>query len=390
MLTLFTFALPSSAFACPTTLSPTGGDDTSAIQNAINSCVGVTLNSGTFNISCTGIALGQGGRIFGAGSGATTITTTCTNKPMVTHSSTNTPGIKGVRLTRSVTAVSGGTGIDGTGNNSGQWYLNDVEVDHQYIGIKEDGAAYAPLFNLKVHDNVSDGINVVTPSGADRAMTLYLDTVQSYNNGGWGLYWNGQHAGFTSTGDWVKVSTWGNTLGGAKITGTTAQARVTLSSFSGDSGVAEFVLDTAAENTYAQMFTDTIFNNSSAGRGLYITSSVVTDVSVVNSSTAYGANGNCASGILHDGSGTLLIRGGQFNSNGTCGTAGNKFGILGNGRSGSRMGMDGITAQSNQTYNVVANGGTVVMSLSNSHVTPNTMVSCGATTCNYLSGSGNW
>ena len=125
-------------------------------------------------------------------------------------------------------------------------------------------------------------------------------------------------------------------------------------------------------------------SGSTSGAGLEVTSNVAVDVSVVNDSSSYGASSNHSYGLFNNSGMTMAVRGGTFSSNGV-------YGVLGFG-SGSNLIADSIVAQSNGSYNVVGATGTNAMSVSNSHVTPATLVFCNATTCNYTaaSGSGNF
>ena len=139
-------------------------------------------------------------------------------------------------FTRSVTPTSTGIGIDGTANNGASWIMVDVVSDHHYYGISEAGSNVAWIQNVTTQNNTSDGWHAYQ-SSASAAMQYQMYNVTSKNNGGWGFYFQGPATTTgISTGDFVKLTTSGNTSGGAFFTGGLAEIRMFGCNLSGDTG----------------------------------------------------------------------------------------------------------------------------------------------------------
>ena len=198
-------------------------DDHVAIQSALNVANGALI-PGTCSIGTSTLTFGNVAHatLTGLNSESSVLTSASTTAPMINVVAT-IPGLKiaHLGLTRSVTATAGATGINFLGYVDLP-VIDDVEVQKQYIGISLSSTGYGKLSNSFIHNNVSDGVVMQTPTIAN-TFQWYLDTVLSQTNGGWGYHVIAPPTAAISNqvtmGTWTNTFSFTNTSGGASFNG---------------------------------------------------------------------------------------------------------------------------------------------------------------------------
>jgi multisubunit Na+/H+ antiporter MnhB subunit len=222
-------------------------DDTVAIQNAVNFSKDVFIPNSVYNISGTiNMTLG-GSKLIGESRATTVLSSSSSNLPLLTVTAgLATPHIQNMTLTRTATAISGGTGIKFLGS-VGSALVDNLEIKYQYIGIELSSTDYSTFKDSFIHRNYLDGI-YMTNTSTDGALQWQINNVLSQLNDRHGFYMQSATgiAGVTP-GTWTNLSTYANTGRGIAViglAGTPINDIRILGGFFGSDGDSEIYLST--------------------------------------------------------------------------------------------------------------------------------------------------
>jgi hypothetical protein len=221
-------------------------DDTTAIQNALNTGKRVKLLAKTYkittlNMNVAGMQLvGQGGQF---GYSKTTLTSSSTSATMII-ASVSYLVIQGIRLTRTATAGGTAYGINFT-TVSNFSVLDDLYIDNQYVGLALGSASFAFAQNIYCGNNLNDGLQLVN-TGQNLQWQLF--NISSQGNAGRGILVVNNAGSSASLGQWSKLSTFSNSGLGLAVIGTSGASAINgircSDSFFGEDGNSEIYLDT--------------------------------------------------------------------------------------------------------------------------------------------------
>lgn len=270
------------------TLTPSGSDDTAAIQAALATHRIVRLGEGDFLATGNLVISQQRGKLV-SDDGAT-LTFTTPNQPGITLAGwLDEVEIGGFNIGRSVPAVSGGVGIGCAGVSCNNVLIRDMKIREQHIGLSLGVTAWSHVEHIVIEQCVSDGLRITNgmPSGT---LQWQINDVLSQKNGGRGFFVFTQAGSAQCTmGNWSKVSTWANSGCGAAFVGL---ASVPLhgvrihDAFFGSDGNHECLFDTfGGYHELSKIFCEL------AGRGL-TGPTHSTPVSGVGHGIYYSANNN--------------------------------------------------------------------------------------------------
>lgn len=268
------------------TLTPSGLDDTAAIQAALATERIVRLCEGDFFATGDLVISKQRAKLI-SDDGAT-LTFTTPDRPGISLTGwLEEVEIAGINIGRNIPAVSGAFGIDcGTVSCNHAWFHN-LKIRDQYIGMNLGVTAWSHVEHVVIERCVSDGLRMLNgmPSGT---LQWQLDDILSQKNGGRGFYVVAIPGSVQVTlGNWSKVSTFANSGCGAAFAGS---ASVPLhgvrihDGFFGSDGNHELLFDTyGGHHELTKVFCEL------AGRGL-TGPTMSTPVSGVGHGIYYSAN----------------------------------------------------------------------------------------------------
>lgn len=309
-------------------------DDTAAINSAIAAGAWF-IPPGTYNISAP-ITLTSNTRIIGAGIGKTIIRHTANNTACFQlNSGVSNCEISRLSITRSVTAIIGGDGINAQVSCS-HCMLRDLYIDKQYNGLKLGVTDFSALKDSIILQCTNDGVLMSNVSGNTNGSCQWsLFNVLSAQNVGRGFFF-GVLSGPSqcSLGTWQNIATHANSGVGVAISGTSGipvyGVRI-YNSFFGEDGNHEVYLDTYGgmhiiQNNFVELAGVALTGPnlstaaSGVGSGVFVTSNnldaLITGNYVINNSahgiyTAASASTNISSNrcVGHVGYGVYLDTG---------------------------------------------------------------------------------
>lgn len=199
------------------TLTPSGSDDTAAIQAALATDRVVRLE-GDF-LATGDLMITQQGARLKSDDGAT-ITFTTSDRPGITFSGyLDEVEIAGLTLGRNTPAVPGASGIECAGVSCNNAYLHDLKIRDQYIGMNLGVTAWSHVEKIVIDRSISDGLRMVNgmPSGT---LQWQVDDALCQRNGGCGLQVIAIPGSTQITlGRWSRIATWANSGSGAAFRG---------------------------------------------------------------------------------------------------------------------------------------------------------------------------
>lgn len=315
----------------------TGTNDQSAIQTALNTYKSILIpgncaisTSLTFgNLAYASIiGLNSALSTSNANSGTSVLVATNANLPAITVVST-IPGllIRGVGITRSVTATSGGDGIKFNGFNDNP-IIDNVEVQKQYVGIRLTGAGYGELTNSFIHNNVSDN---VLCDGTTMTLALqcqwYMGFNMSQSAGGWNYRVVAPATAAISSqlllGTWTENKSFSGGLGGASFEGNgnvSVQGVRATGGFYGTDAGPEWNFDTYNTAGGEHMINATFAEINTVGPCIVISANNAGGIAL-NGNTITGCK---TSGISNAATSSINVVGGLIKNNTT-------FGIVNSG-----------------------------------------------------------
>lgn len=338
------FVLSIYSFGARTT--NTAAQNTTAIQNALNTGLSIYVPPGTWPCNKLSILLGNT-KFFGASSGLSVLTSASTNTAQIeVAAALGNIEIYDLGLTRSVTATAGGTGVSFLGYVD-TCKVRNLEVQKSYVGIFLSATGYSELSGCFIHDNRSDGIQMVN-TAVYGTMQWYLHNNLVQANAGRGIVVAAIAGPSQVTlGDWIDNYTFANSSFGmafAGLVGVPIQGVRIKGGFVGQDGNSEIFLDTyGGQHKINGTFTELAGTSttgpgfataaSHTGNGIEITANN-TDVTITN----VVANGNSLYGINTLATTMTNVVGGRFATNSLYGIV---FG------DGTKAALTGTTFSSN-------------------------------------------
>lgn len=221
-------------------------DDTTAINNALAASYHVYFPQGTYKISSTLTVSLNSAKLIGAGINLSVITSNSTTAKCITvNASLADIEIAGLTLTRSVTAASGGTGLD-VSLGTTRAKIHDLIIQSQYIGIHLGPTGYSEFYDTVVQLNKDDGVKLVNSASVGQVQWQLRNILSTQNDGkGFNLTSIAGPANL-ALGDWVNLSTFANTSNGILVSGVACPVnglRLT-GGFIGEDGATSIYLDT--------------------------------------------------------------------------------------------------------------------------------------------------
>lgn len=202
-------------------LTPSGLDDTAAIQAALATHRIVRLGEGDF-LATGDLVIGQQRAKLISEDGAT-LTFTTPDRPGVTLAGwLNEVEIAGISIGRNVTAVHGAVGIDTSAVSCDYAHFHDLTIRDQHRGMKLGVTAWSHVEKVVIERSVSDGLMLINgaPGGT---LQWQLDDILSARNGIRGFFVLTQPTSPQVTmGNWSRIATWANSGVGAAFVGSAA------------------------------------------------------------------------------------------------------------------------------------------------------------------------
>lgn len=338
-------------------------DDTSAIQSALSSKTIIYFPSGTYLISGTLNLSKNGHSLIGDGMYSSIIKSNSTSLPIITFSANRLGiNISNLQLDRSVTAISGGNGIDCSTVSCDHVKINNLLVQNQWIGLKLGATAWSNVRHCIITKCLDDGV-YITNTPALGTCQWSLDSVLSQMNSGRGFIIQSVSGPSSVTcGNVYNCATFANTglgfaavgLPGSPLNG----VRIHECFFGGD-GDSEIYLDTYGRqhlicDTFCELAgTRTTGPSlstpaSNTGQGIYVTSNNTGTVEIND----VHCNGNSLNGIRLDGV-THLVTGAVLTNNGLASVSSERNGVrLVAGTLVMSGGHSGNTSGTSQEYGV--------------------------------------
>lgn len=224
----------------------TAAQNTTAIQAALNTGLSIYIPPGTWLCNKLTISIGNT-KLFGASSGLSILTSASTNTAMIeVAAALGNIEIFDLGLTRTVAAVANGTGIKFLGYVDTS-KVRDCEVQKQYVGILLSATGYSELSGCFIHDNLSDGIQLIN-TAVYGTMQWYLRNNLVQGNAGRGIVVIAAAGPAQVTlGDWINNYTYANSSFGmafAGLVGVPINGVRINGGFIGGDGNSEIFLDT--------------------------------------------------------------------------------------------------------------------------------------------------
>lgn len=227
--------------------SASASANVTAFQSALNSGKPVYVPAGTYNLNATINILLTNTIFYGDGPGKSILRSSSANTSLINVAANlGNIVIHDLGLTRSVTATSGGTGINCAGYLDTSNFYN-LEIQKQYVGVILSSTGYSNFSNSFIHDNLWDGVEL-TNTAANGNLQWYLNNILVQGNDGRGLIVIAVlGAAQVTLGDWTGVRTFANSSFGAAFVGLASVpingVRIKNCFFGGD-GNSEIFLDT--------------------------------------------------------------------------------------------------------------------------------------------------
>lgn len=369
-------------------------DCTTAINNAIATGQPVYFPPGNYHTQGQHNINTSGQVVFGAGPTNTTITCTVNNEPVFTSGTAtglNNIGVTDMTLTRNVTAISNGDGVQ-FANVVSMSYLERLTINSQFRGLLLGPTDLSRACDINITGCQDSGL-LMTNSGSNGTLQWELMNILSQENVGNGFFVNVTAGPSNITlGNWTNVTTFANSGHGASFTGLLScpidDIRICDSFFGSDGNHAVSI-----QNSYGgqHIILDSFFElagqmptgpglataASGVGSGIFV-DATVNDILIsgckINDCSNSGININAAEGN---------IVGCRITQNGSGGHSGDQNGIwLQAGRavvSGNRIGN--VTGGANNTVNGVR------MSVDNATIVGNDLTGNTGATITYDAGA---
>lgn len=186
-------------------------------------------------------------RIFGASKGQSVLTSDQTNTVMIqVAANLGNIEIENLGLTRSVTAVAGGVGINCAGYLDTS-YFHDLEIQKQYVGGGLSSTGYSELSNCHFHDNIVDNVEMINTAGnGNLQWKLSFNLFEKAGNRGVLVLAVAGPAGVTM-GDWINNDFFANSgpnLAVEGLPGTPINGLRIMGGVLGESGASNIRLNT--------------------------------------------------------------------------------------------------------------------------------------------------
>lgn len=196
-------------------------DDTTAIQNALNSSAlaiyfppGTYKTTGTITVSQTGTCL------IGDGPYDAIIESTAVGPTLSINTSLSGVTIQGLHFTKpSATAVIGDDGIR-FNTLTEQAFINNVKVTNHWNGFSLCPTSYSFVTNIIAQNNYGHGVYVANNSSYNGLQWQFLKCLSQTSNGYGLLVETANGTGPASVGEINMFNTYANKLGGAWFKGT--------------------------------------------------------------------------------------------------------------------------------------------------------------------------
>jgi hypothetical protein len=375
-------------------------DSTTCLQNVLAGTSAAFIPPGTYKISGTLNLSKNGQALVGAGTGLVTITSTSTTAPMLTATSgLANLYVGGFTLTRSVTAVPGGNGIDFAGAVLSTSKIDSVNVNNQWNGITLGSTDFSTVSNAIVQTNQNYGV-YQTNTGSNGQVQWYVNNLLSQKNGndGWHIQTQTGPPQIT-VGTWTALYTFANSGFGFAAFGSASvpvqDVRI-VGGFLGQDAKSEIYLDTYGDQHKIDGTFVELAGTAATGPTLGTpASNVGSGIEVTGNNTTVQLTGVHSYGNSLDGFYLAATSNGIGNcrsmNNGAAATAGRANGInVVSGRAVINGGTFGNTgAGTSQKYGVfVADGNN--LSVMGADLSNNAIGAWGATSnLSYVSSVGN-
>lgn len=307
-------------------------DDTAAIQAALNTGLCVMLPStGTCKITSTLTISVNGTTLAGSGQASSILTCSVNNVTMISVSADVTHvTIRDLFMTRSVTAIAGGSGIIFAGNTEAS-LLSNLWVEKQYQGINLLTTNYSRIEHVVVNACQDDGIRLLNTASSGTCQWIFDDVLSQKNVLRGFLVASVVGPGQMTLGGMSRLSTFANSSFGfyaVGLVGVPIQGIRMSDSFFGQDGNNEVLLDTfGGLHVFDKVFAE-LAGTTATGPTLATAASNVGDgFNLTANNTSVELNGCLSDGHSVKGVNSscpiLGINGGQYTRNGAAGaTAG--------------------------------------------------------------------
>ena len=234
-------------------------DDLAAINAALAAVKAVYIPSGTCQINGTINVTQNGSVIAGAGMAASNLISASSNLPVIkVAAGLEQVTLSGFTVDRSVTATSGGDGLDFTaGGISAR--VTAVRARNHWHGFDLGGIANGQLFQDLADQNYGDGFHLTNSTANQAGQWEFIDSSSVFNNG-YGISVTASPNTTMPMLPWIGNNVFANTLGGAYFTGSstgkTADIQICGGGFS--------------SNGSHNIYLDFVVNNASVGCGVLV------------------------------------------------------------------------------------------------------------------------
>lgn len=288
---------------------PTGQTDSfNAIKQALDNEKIVIIPPGDYKVSDTLIVQGSGKKFRGAGSFCTKLIATNPNKPVIKVATGHyNIEVSGLTVDRSVTAQTGGNGVEDSGVSSFH-VIRDLEIHNQFQGLVLGPTDYGVVQNCIILSGYGDGVEMFNTTAFSACQWQVSNMLCSFNNGNGFFVHTTPGAGHMSIGEWTGINTFSNSQQGIAVVGTSPAAvnGFRLSgSFLGADGSSELLLNTFGAN---HKVTDSFFEQagtqntgrqlstppSNYGSGVEVSAN---NIDVLINSSHFSANANNGVGV---------------------------------------------------------------------------------------------
>lgn len=201
-----------------TILTPSGGDDTAAIQAALATDRVVRLE-GDF-LATGDLTISQQGARLKSDDGATITFTTPDRPGIVLSGWLSDVEISGITLDRNAPATSGGNGIECAGVSCNNAWFHDLKIRDQYIGMNLGVTAWSHVEHVVIDRCAGDGLRMVNGLAGGTSLQWQLDDILVQRCGGRGfLAVAVAGSPQISLGNWNRIATWANSGTGVAVIG---------------------------------------------------------------------------------------------------------------------------------------------------------------------------
>lgn len=341
-------------------------DDTTAIQNALNSSAGsIYFPTGTYKITGLCLTLSSAKTLYGDGTYESIFNATgCTNNALTISTGLSGVDLNNFAIIRSGGAVSGQDGIHFV-NLTEQANLNNLRLEGNWTNLRLGITSYSFISKVLSNNAYSNGFLFTNADGAGGMQWYLFDTLSQQSNGdGYRVETITSNA---SVGTWTNAKTYANKGKGMRFVGSSGnplQAIRLFGGFVGQDCDDEIYLDTYGSSTHTieGMFIE-IAGASSCGVNLSTSATNVGHgINLTSNNTAvalYNNNiiGNSYSGIASS-SARVQIVGNNLRINGAAAVPGELAGISINSGNATITG----NSSKGQSYGLVINSDNVVAS----------------------------